>query len=82
MQSASGSRIDHMATKNTHVRVIVSVDDREVVLTLVDSNGTRLDEDRFGLRKGSPPIVPSSVARDVYQLLYQCASDATLGDDD
>lgn len=71
-----------MAPKNTHVRVIVSVDEREVVLTLVDSNGTRLDEDTFGLRRGSPPIVPRSVARDVYQLLYQCASDATLGDDD
>jgi hypothetical protein len=82
MQSASGSRIDHMANKNTHVRVIVAVDEREVVLTLVDSNGTRLDEDRFGLTKGSPPIVPRSVARDVYQLLYQCASDATLSDDE
>jgi|LakMenE01Jun11ns_1017448.scaffolds.fasta_scaffold9940549_1 hypothetical protein len=82
MQSASGSRIDCMAAKNTHCRVIVSVDDREVVLTLVDSNGTKLDEDHFGLAKGSPPIVPRTVARDVYQLLYQCASDATLGDDD
>ena len=82
MQSASGCRIEWMTTKNTHCRVIVAVDDREVVLTLVDSNGTRLDEDRFGLRKGSPPIIPRSVARDVYQLLYQCASDATLGDDD
>ena len=82
MQSASGSRIDHMATKNTHVRVIVSVDDREVVLTLVDSNGTMLDEDRFGLSRSSPPIIPRTVAKDVYQLLYQCASDATLSDDD
>ena len=82
MQSASGCRIDGMAAKNTHVRVIVSVDDREVVLTLVDSNGTRLEEDRFGLSKGSPPIVPQSVAKDVYQLLYQCASDATLGEED
>jgi hypothetical protein len=71
-----------MAQKNTHCRVIVAVDEREVVLTLVDSNGTRLDEDNFGLRKGSPPIDPRAVARDVYQLLYQCASDATLGDDD
>jgi hypothetical protein len=71
-----------MTAKNTHVRVIVAVDEREVVLTLVDSNGTMLDEDRFGLTKGSPPIVPRAVARDVYQLLYQCASDATLSDDD
>ena len=82
MQSASGCRIEGMATKNTHVRVIVSVDEREVMLTLVDSNGTRLEEDRFGLSKGSAPIAPRSVAKDVYQLLYQCASDATLGDDD
>jgi hypothetical protein len=47
----------------------------------VDSNGTMLDEDRFGLAKGAPPILPKSVARDVYQLLYQCANDAVNGDD-
>lgn len=70
------------AEKNTHCRVIVSVDEREVMLTLLDSNGTRLDEDRFGLTPGSPPILPRTVAKDVYQLLYQCASDATLRDDD
>lgn len=70
------------AGKNTHCRVIVSVDEREVLLTLLDSNGTRLEEDRFGLAHGAPPILPKSVARDVYQLLYQCASDATLNDED
>lgn len=82
MQSASGSRLHCMALKNQHCRVIVAVDEREVILTLVDSNGTKLDEDTFGLKRGSPPIVPRSVARDVYQLLYQCASDATLRDED
>lgn len=77
----SGSRIACMAERNTHCRVIVAVDEREVVLTLIDSNGTMLDEDRFGLSRGSPPIHPKSVARDVYQLLYQCANDAVNGDD-
>ena len=71
-----------MATKNTHVRIIVSFDEREVVLNLVDSNGTMLEEDRFKLFKGAQPIIPRSVAQDVYQLLYQCTSDAFLGDDE
>lgn len=68
--------------KNTHCRVIVSIDPREVVLSLIDSNGERIEEDRFGLSAGSVDIQPRSVAGDVYQLLYQCANDAVNSGDD
>lgn len=82
MQTAGGARFDCMATKNSHCRVVVLVDEAEVVLTLVDSNGVKLDEDKFGLRRNAPKISPRAVATDVYNLLYQCANDAANSDED
>lgn len=69
------------ATRNTHCRVIVAFEPREVTLTLVDSNGTVIDEERFGLVSGASDIQPRSVAIDVWNLLYQCANDAINGDE-
>lgn len=71
-----------MAPKNIHCRVIVTIGLRDVVLTLVGSDGAKLDEDEFGLRKTAKPIDPQMVARDVYSLLYQCANDAVNNDED
>lgn len=68
--------------KNNHCRVVVLVDSREVVLSLVDSNGDQLEEERFGLSQHVDDISPRSVATDIFQLLYQCASDAVHTDDD
>ena len=48
---------------------------------LIDSNGERLEEERFSLANGSQDINAKAVASDVFQLLYQCANDAVNGDD-
>jgi len=66
---------------NKHCRVIVHVDEREVVLSIIDFNGTELEHDAFMLKKAADPIDPRGVARDVYNLLYQCAIDAIHRDE-
>ena len=67
--------------KNTHCRVVAAIDTREVVLYLLDSNGEMLEEERFGLVPNAPNIDPQFVARDVWNLLYQCAIDALNRDE-
>jgi len=71
-----------MTPRNSHHRVIVLVDEREILLQLIASNGQILDEDKFALRRGAPPIDAKAVALDVFSLLYQCANDGVNGDDD
>jgi hypothetical protein len=64
-----------------HCRVVVHVDEREVTLSMIDSNGTELENDAFALKKAADAIDPRHVCRDVYNLLYQCATDAVHRDE-
>ncbi len=61
------------------VRVVVEISPRQVSLSLTDEAGGRVEYDRFGVEQGYPDIAQVAVGRDVYNLLYQCASDALLG---
>lgn len=70
-----------MPTPRTSCRVIVVFEPRNVTMYLIDGTGTTVDEDAFGLTKTAPNIAPQAVARDVYNLLYQCAVDAIHRDE-
>ena len=69
-------------TRNQHCRVVVLVDDREIMLQLIAANGQVLEDEKFALRKGAPPIDSRAVCADVFSLLYQCANDGVNGDYD
>lgn len=64
------------------VRVVVEITTREVSLSLTDEAGTRVEHERFRVETGFPDILPASVGRDVFNLLYQCASDGLHGESD
>lgn len=63
-----------MAAETERLRVVVEVAPREVTVRLVDSRGNRLEDERFSLAPEDDPIDPKTAARDVFDLLYQCAT--------
>lgn len=63
------------------VRVVVEIAERGVTIALVNANGVRVEDERFGLAPQAASILPLAVGRDVFNLLYQCASDAVTASD-
>lgn len=72
------SKVERMADKAA--RVIVEVMPREVRLHLFSVNSQTIETERFGLAADAKDIDPLTVGRDVFNLLYQCALDATNDD--
>lgn len=68
-----------MAVKT--VRVVVEIAPREVIISLTDTAGARIEEERFHVSRGFPDVSPPQIGRDVFNLLYQCASDAIHRDE-
>lgn len=62
------------------VRVVVEVFAREVRLHLFAGTAEPVETERFGLAQRAQDIAPLAVGRDVFNLLYQCALDATAED--
>lgn len=63
-----------MAVHHKKVRVVVEVEARGVSVQLFDAHGQRIEDERFALMDGAPDIDPMPTARDVFDLLYQCAT--------
>lgn len=63
------------------VRVVVEIHARQVRIHLFSAGVDPTETERFGLTGDVPDIVPEAVGRDVFNLLYQCALDATTTDD-
>jgi len=58
------------------IRVTVEILPRAVTIRFVDSDGRKLEDERFILPPDAPDVLPRRVARDVFDLLYQCANTA------
>lgn len=58
-------------------RVVVEVYPREVRLHLFGGQSDAVETERFAMLPEAPSISPADVGRDVFNLLYQCALDAT-----
>lgn len=63
------------------VRVVVEIHARQVRIHLFASGISPTETERFGLATDAADIVPEAVGRDVFNLLYQCALDATTDED-
>lgn len=64
--------------KQSVARVVVEVYPREVRLHLFGSHSESVETERFAMLPDAPNISPADVGRDVFNLLYQCALDATV----
>jgi hypothetical protein len=65
----------------TH-RVVVETHPRGVIVRLVDAGKqVILEDERFLLPDSDADLPPHEVARDVFNLLYQCANGSINGDE-
>lgn len=66
-----------MAPPEPIYRVVLEVHPRGTILRLVDAKRSAVIEDeRFILDRSADDLPPDRVARDVFNLLYQCANDS------
>lgn len=68
-----------MGADKQRFRVVVDILPREVLLRIFDSRGKRVEVERFTLADEEEPLDAASTARDVFDLLYQCAVTSVHG---
>jgi hypothetical protein len=65
-----------MAVQHKKVSVVIEVSARDVSVRLADAHGQFLEDERFTLRQTEADLDPGKAAKDLFDLLYQCAGAA------